>query len=74
MRRRRIPKPLFSPRRRPGACGVREAAASACHDTLLGATAPGTLCRKAENYTMPPDKSIPGSVQDWLVRAKGIVL
>jgi hypothetical protein len=20
---------------------------------------------------MPPDKSIPGSVQDWLVRAKG---
>ena len=31
------------PRRRPGACGVSEAAASACHDTMLGAKAPGRL-------------------------------
>jgi hypothetical protein len=31
----------FSPPRHRVACGVSEAAASACHDTMLGAKAPG---------------------------------
>ena len=30
----------FSPAPPPSACGVSEAAASACHDTMLGAKAP----------------------------------
>ena len=34
-------KPLFSPAPPPRRCGVSEAAASACHDTMLGAKAPG---------------------------------
>jgi hypothetical protein len=38
-----FPSPFSPPRRRPGACGVSEAAASACHDTMLGAKAPGRL-------------------------------
>jgi hypothetical protein len=35
--------PFLPPRRRRVACGVSEAAASACHDTMLGAKAPGRL-------------------------------
>ena len=47
--------PFLPPRRRRVACDVSEAAASACHDTMLGAKAPGNSLFPAPRTPDMPD-------------------